>query len=79
MNVLIVDEAEMAALADLNANGPGDRELTPAALDDGRMALNADLLNDCAAGKTWEHWHDFLQGLTPASVVTSEFVETVIP
>jgi hypothetical protein len=72
MIVLIVAEEDEAALEDLNALNM-ERQLTPALLVDGRKALNADLLEDCGEGQTWERYEQFLGGLEIEEVEPSEF------
>jgi hypothetical protein len=78
MNVLILTETEAEELTALNASGEPARQLAPATLDDGRLALNADLLTDCGPGQTWAHYEALLDGLELADVMVSEFVVEVI-
>jgi hypothetical protein len=79
MNILIVTEEQLDELGALNASGSSDRQLDAVELEDGRRALNGDLLNDCGPGQTWEHYHDFLQALEQDTATKSEFVQEDIP
>jgi len=66
MEILAIDAAALEALAPLNAAAPPTRRLEPVALGEGLHALNADLLQDCAPGQTWEHYAAWLQSLPHA-------------
>jgi hypothetical protein len=70
MNMLMLSAAEKTELDAVNYGGDPTRELVPVPLQDGRFALNADLLQDCGAGQTWEYYGTFLREL-PAEVVMS--------
>lgn len=74
MNVLILTEEQMDELTALNEDGSPDRQLVPTGLDDGRLVLNSDLLNDHGPGQTWEHYGAFLDTLELANVTIGEFV-----
>jgi hypothetical protein len=75
MNMLILSAPASATLDALNASGEAGRQLRPVTLTDSRLALNADLLLDCAAGQTWEHYGAFLTGLTAENVATLPIYE----
>jgi hypothetical protein len=75
MNMLIVTPEEAMELATLNGTGDPTRELAPAPLQDGNYALNADLLEDCAPGETWEHYADFLEALPIENIPMAEIEE----
>ena len=60
MNMLILEAAQQTALNELNASGIDSRQLQAIDLGDGRNALNADLLNDCAPDQTWDHYGPLL-------------------
>jgi len=77
MNLLILSPEQMSQLQSLNATGAPERQLQPVDLLDGRKALNADLLTDCAPGATWEHYAPFLAELTLATVAPSAFPKII--
>lgn len=68
MNLLIVAPEKLAKIEELNAVGDPLRQLLPAALPDGRPALNADLLEDSGPGQTWETYGEILRGLPRETV-----------
>ena len=74
MNVLILTPNDATALEVLNAAGDPLHQLQPALLVDGRLALNADLLEDCGPGQTWERYGTLLRTL--AFEANPEFPET---
>ena len=63
MNMLILSAGDKTELEAVNYGGDPTKELMPVALQDGRFALNADLLEDCGAGQTWEYYGTFLKEL----------------
>lgn len=65
MEMLIV--TSKAALDALNATAPEGLKLTPRK-QGLKYYLNPDLLNDCGAGDTWEHYGVFLQTLLSEDV-----------
>ena len=75
MNVLILDEEQIDELQQLNESGVATRRLQARELEDGRFALNADLLEDCGPGQTWEHYADLLQALEEDEVETTDFAD----
>lgn len=78
MNVLILDEDQLEELAELNGSGVTGRQLVPANLDDGRKFLDADLLEDCGPGQTWEHYATLLGDLEIVEIEPSEIEEPAI-
>lgn len=74
MTYLVLDSQEMETLAALNASGDCCRQLSPTTLTDERKVLNADLLTDCGAGQTWEHYGAFL-----ATLETDDISEELFP
>ena len=70
MNMLILSAAEKTELEAANYGGDATRQLVPVALEDGRFALNADLLQDCGAGQTWEYYGTFLRELQVETVMS---------
>jgi hypothetical protein len=75
MTYLILTIDHLAALAELNASGTPNRQLTPVELTDGRRVLNTDLLNDCGPGQTWEHYGPFLRSTLEAEIEPELFRE----
>lgn len=73
MNFLILNNVQAEKIATLNASSPPDRQLTPAAMLDGRCALNADLLQDAGPGQTWSHFGTALAAFTPAPLAEESF------
>ena len=63
MKMLILNTEKHDAAADLNTKGHPKRQLQATRLPDGRLALNADLLEDCGEGGTWSHYAKFLAAL----------------
>jgi hypothetical protein len=68
MNALILTSEQRDQALALNASGDAKRELRPAALKDGRFALNADLLTDIGQGQTWEHYKELVGSLAAEQV-----------
>ena len=60
MKILILKPSALAALDAKNTTKTNNQLLHPATLKTGESFLNADLLNDCNPGQTWEHYHDLL-------------------
>jgi hypothetical protein len=69
MKMLIVTGLEKTELVAVNYGGNPTKQIEPVALEDGRFALNADLLEDCGPGQTWEYYGAFLKAL-PVEVVS---------
>jgi hypothetical protein len=78
MNALILNVENLTALQVLNENGDPSKQLNPVPLTNGNWALNADLLEDCGLGETWEHYAEFLQTLNSAAVDAEQIQFTQI-
>jgi hypothetical protein len=70
MKILLLDAETNAELQAANYGGNPLRQVIPAQLSDGRLILNADLLDDGGAGDTWEYYAHFLRGLPAGTVET---------
>lgn len=64
MKMLVLNAETKTELEAANYNGDANRQLIPVALADGRFGLNADLLQDCGPGQTWEFYREFLGSLS---------------
>ena len=70
MNILMLSAEEKTELDAVNYGGNPTRQLVPVPLGNGRFALNADLLDDCGPGQTWEYYRTFLGELPVEAVVS---------
>jgi len=68
MNLLIVNDAQRADIAKINAKYSG-RQLSPVPLADGTWALNADVLTDA---DTWGEWLPALASADVAADVQTD-------
>jgi len=70
MKMLILNTEMKTELEAANYSGDPARQLMPANLLDNRFGLNADLLQDCGQGQTWEHYREFLTALPDEEVAS---------
>ena len=68
--MLVLNAETKTELEAANYNGDANRQLIPVALADGRFGLNADLLQDCGPGQTWEFYREFLASLSVEEVAS---------
>lgn len=70
MKMLVLNVETKTELEAANYNGDANRQLIPVALADGRFGLNADLLQDCGPGQTWEFYRGFLGSLSVEEITS---------
>ena len=60
MKILMIKASVLSALDTKNNGESKGQRLQPAFLKTGEPFLNADLLNDCGPGQTWERYADLI-------------------
>ena len=60
MKILMIKPSALSALDTKNNGESKAQHLQPAFLKTGEPFLNADLLNDCGPGQTWERYADLI-------------------
>ena len=60
MKILMIKASALSALDSKNNGESKAQRLQPALLKTGEPFLNADLLNDCGPGQTWERYANLI-------------------
>jgi len=79
MRMLILNQAALNQLDDLNRTGNPTRQLCTVDLPGPSWGLNVDLLNDCGPGQTWAHYRTLLQSLPQREVGANELPSEANP